>query len=706
MAGLQRSSTGKLVHETWYTDNLNNYGIGEEISGGTATYNSDGYVTLDNAYLQAISPDDTASDYVIEAEMSYPQVADTRSWSYIYGRYIDNYRFYELMMRRESESSFELKAKRGGSNVVTLGETSFNYNTDTWYKIKFSLNGTNLKGKIWDKSLAEPGAWSLENTDSYLSSGHWRFSTWSDIMNLGQFSIYTSTVIISTGLPAGYKLRVGTAVATEDGTGTATVDCSHISFPQSTVEVLDGSDTIVDTFTATNDIWGGDVYEYSEPINVTFGTDTLRLVQSGKNILMDCKRRTRRFELLEADSERRTQRTETLVGDTKRRTLLDAVLATDTVRNVRATVSLAGDTIRQMLAEITAKADSMRRARTEESIQADSIRRTQRNESLGPDSHRSLQITSKLVTDTVRRTRKIIDVLADTFRSTVATYFINVNGDTKRKVVKGVALSLDTRKSVIVTASSRGDSLRKIMVRTAVPLKVDTVRRISRIISMLGDTKRAVYTITQTLFGADTERKVQRTSQVEIDTFRRSVVLLGVRANTERRLVVRANIINDLLRKTQTKAEGFYDTLRDVLTKLVAKAPDYIVNELAEKYSLFEIPATYKTGELNDRYAWKEDNIDMRNFKLGESKEVGIELVANDGNEFTITNASYKYEDVAGNVLQSGEATIDEHKVFILLTPTETGFSQNVIFTVTATPTDVIKNEETIMATVVVNVME
>ncbi|MTI85322.1 MAG: hypothetical protein FH756_15835 [Firmicutes bacterium] len=706
MAGLQRSSTGKLVHETWDADTLNNYGTGEEISGGTAIYNSDGYVTLDNAYLQAISPDDAASDYVIEAEMSYPQVADTRSWSYIYGRYIDNYRFYELMMRRESEISFELKAKRGGSNVYTLGELPFTYNTNAWYKAKFSLNGDKLKGKIWGKSTTEPNTWNIETTDSYLSSGHWRFSTWSDTMNLGEFSIYTSTVIVSTGLPAGYKLRVGTAVATEDGTGTTTVDCSHISFPQSTVEILDNSDTVISTFTAMNDVWGGDVYEYSQPVNIAFGADTLRQVQSGRNILMDSKRQTQRSKSLGADTERGTQRSETLAGDFKRKTLQETLLATDTVRKVRMSVSMTGDTVRQKLAEIVARADSMRRARAEKSIQADSIRRTQRNESLGSDSHRSLQITSKLVMDTVRRTRKIIDVLADTFRSTVATYFINVNGDTKRKVVKGVGLSLDTRKSIIVTASVRGDSLRKITVRTAVPLKVDTVRKISRNVNMLGDTKRAVYTITQTLFGADTERKVQRTSQIGIDSLRQSVILLAIRADTERRLITRVQVINDLFRKTQVRVGNIYDTPRDVLTKLVAKAPDYVVNELANKYSLFEVPATYEAGELNEQYAWKEDNIDMRNFKLGESKEVGIELVANDGNEFTITKASYKYEDVAGNVLESGEATIDDHKVFILLTPKETGFSQNVTFTITATPAEVIKNEETIMVTVIVNVME
>ncbi len=96
----------------------------------------------------------------------------------------------------------------------------------------------------------------------------------------------------------------------------------------------------------------------------------------------------------------------------------------------------------------------------------------------------------------------------------------------------------------------------------------------------------------------------------------------------------------------------------------------------------------------------------MRNFIIGESKELGIKVKAVDGEDFSITGATYEYKDRSGNLLETGEATVDDKMVYTELTPTVVGFDQIVTFKVTLKPVDVTKNPETVKADVIVNVMK
>jgi len=75
-----------------------------------------------------------------------------------------------------------------------------------------------------------------------------------------------------------------------------------------------------------------------------------------------------------------------------------------------------------------------------------------------------------------------------------------------------------------------------------------------------------------------------------------------------------------------------------------------------------------------------------RVIQIGEEREVGVEITSADGSNFSIT-ATYEYKDAAGNVLASGPAQVDGHKVFVLLKPTVSNRSP-VVFTCTITPLD------------------
>lgn len=98
----------------------------------------------------------------------------------------------------------------------------------------------------------------------------------------------------------------------------------------------------------------------------------------------------------------------------------------------------------------------------------------------------------------------------------------------------------------------------------------------------------------------------------------------------------------------------------------------------------------------------------MADFKLGDNKEVGIQISSNDGTSFSVT-ATYKYISRSNQVISSGTARIESSKVFALVEP-QLGMGQKVVFTCVVTPlkadgtVDVSKNVQTIVGEVTVNV--
>lgn len=84
----------------------------------------------------------------------------------------------------------------------------------------------------------------------------------------------------------------------------------------------------------------------------------------------------------------------------------------------------------------------------------------------------------------------------------------------------------------------------------------------------------------------------------------------------------------------------------------------------------------------------------VKALKLGEQKEVGIEVKALNGGTFTITSATYVFKKADDTVLASGNATINDNNVFVLINATDKGSSQQVEFTVTITPSNIGKSVE------------
>lgn len=53
---------------------------------------------------------------------------------------------------------------------TSVGSTSKTIATNTWYWVRFRVNGSDLKLKVWEDGTAEPGSWDIEETDTDISA--------------------------------------------------------------------------------------------------------------------------------------------------------------------------------------------------------------------------------------------------------------------------------------------------------------------------------------------------------------------------------------------------------------------------------------------------------------------------------------------------------------------------------------------------------
>jgi hypothetical protein len=152
---------------------------------------------------------------------------------------------------------------RALTGVNTVLNTSPSYNSNNvWQQFKLAVKDSQQQG--W-----KDGVLSVNLTDAALNavtgraglSTGWYTST-SDYHEFDDFAVYKRNAVTMSGLPAGYKLRVGTRTAVGSG-GAATVDLLEDLCPRANIEVLDASGLVIARLTPSGGVWGGDTYTYT-----------------------------------------------------------------------------------------------------------------------------------------------------------------------------------------------------------------------------------------------------------------------------------------------------------------------------------------------------------------------------------------------------------------------------------------------------------
>ncbi len=105
-----------------------------------------------------------------------------------------------------------------------------------------------------------------------------------DDVHMKHYIIFGRGILI-TGLPTGWKLQVDSEAAVIESGGTATLDIDTLSLPKSDIKVLDGSDVQQDILSLTDDVWGGDEYNFSEDGEVTADASINALVNGEVSVV-------------------------------------------------------------------------------------------------------------------------------------------------------------------------------------------------------------------------------------------------------------------------------------------------------------------------------------------------------------------------------------------------------------------------------------
>jgi len=140
--------------------------------GGKKLYTT--HSSNDRYYLSWDSP--SGPDYIYDNEVEI--LAKVRSPSdskwvvrlIIHGTGSDSNEDGYLLDLHINTDEIEIAEFSNGSPTVHKTE-SMSLAVDTWYWMRFRREGSALKGKVWVAGAAEPGAWSIEATDSSNNEG-------------------------------------------------------------------------------------------------------------------------------------------------------------------------------------------------------------------------------------------------------------------------------------------------------------------------------------------------------------------------------------------------------------------------------------------------------------------------------------------------------------------------------------------------------
>jgi hypothetical protein len=79
---------------------------------------------------------------------------------------------YFLGFAGSGDTLYLNKYVAGVSTAIGSG-VAITYATNTWYWLRFRVNGTSLSGKFWQDGEDEPSAWTITGTDASIAAAGW-----------------------------------------------------------------------------------------------------------------------------------------------------------------------------------------------------------------------------------------------------------------------------------------------------------------------------------------------------------------------------------------------------------------------------------------------------------------------------------------------------------------------------------------------------
>ena len=223
-------------------------------------------------------------------------------------------------------------------------------NTNTDYVLGLLCRDSDQRGYFEGAPKQTGSDTALNSMTGRAGLQHQKIGTASTGAEFSDFIVCSDNRIICTGLPTGWKLRVGALTATESS-GTATLDLAGTILPAATVNVLDDSDVQQDTLSPADGVWGGDEYVYATM--ATASLDAAVLATLTKTASLDANTALGRHVSLDtavqktltktADLDAAAQKTLTKTADLDARAVNKYTLTADFDVGVFATLTKTAD---------------------------------------------------------------------------------------------------------------------------------------------------------------------------------------------------------------------------------------------------------------------------------------------------------------------------------------------------------------------------
>jgi hypothetical protein len=137
------------------------------VTSGTSSHICNSVNVLRYTVLPIATED---ADITVEWTMSANPSGDSQ-YVFVFARYTDTNHFYFVRVEVTTANAMILTVRKRNGSETQLGSavtTQFTHAAGTWYKMRFRIEGTALKAKLWTLGTSEPGTWDITTTDGDL----------------------------------------------------------------------------------------------------------------------------------------------------------------------------------------------------------------------------------------------------------------------------------------------------------------------------------------------------------------------------------------------------------------------------------------------------------------------------------------------------------------------------------------------------------
>lgn len=201
---------GAMSGQGWALSSATNFSATIAVAGATGTKLSSKAAVIDKttsdasrfATMDAVPVGTTNFEMLAHILIATVPASNGETVGCLIGRYTNTTHYYICLPRKITAGATKIVeiGKEAGSGATPLDHANIAFDATEFWWIRFRVQGTSLKCKMWRHDAGEPGSWDVSTTDSSNSSGRCGFATFYEAYN---FRCDFLSIALGSGSAAG-----------------------------------------------------------------------------------------------------------------------------------------------------------------------------------------------------------------------------------------------------------------------------------------------------------------------------------------------------------------------------------------------------------------------------------------------------------------------------------------------------------------------